>query len=39
VGGGGGGGGGGGKFFTRVKNLDIPSNKILEIKVENTYCE
>jgi len=29
----------GGEVFTRVKNLDIPSNKILEIKVENTYCE
>ena len=26
-------------FFIRVKNLDISSNKILEIKVKNTYCE
>ena len=26
-------------FFIRVKNLDIPSNKIVEIKVKNTYCE
>ena len=26
-------------FFTRVKNLDISFNKILEIKVKNTYCE
>ena len=29
----------GGEVFTRVKNLDIPSNKILETKVKNTYCE
>jgi len=29
----------GGEVFTRVKNLDISSNKILEIKVKNTYCE
>jgi len=27
------------RFFIRVKNLDISSNKILEIKVKNTYCE
>ena len=26
-------------FFIRVKNLDISLNKILEIKVKNTYCE
>lgn len=32
-------GGWGVRFFIRVKNLDIPFNKILEIKVENTYCE
>ena len=30
---------GGMRLFTRVKNLDISFNKILEIKVKNTYCE
>ena len=29
----------GGEVFIRIKNLDISSNKILEIKVKNTYCE
>ena len=32
-------GGWGGEAFIRVKNLDISFNKILEIKVKNTYCE
>ena len=29
----------GGEAFICIKNLDIPSNKTLEIKVKNTYCE
>ena len=29
----------GGEVFIRIKNLDISFNKILEIKVKNTYCE
>ena len=32
-------GGWGVRFFIRVKNLDISFNKILEIKVKNTYCD
>lgn len=32
-------GGWGDEAFICIKNLDIPSNKILEIKVKNTYCE